>query len=638
MSQAPYGSWKSPITADLIVTQAIGLGEVALDGPTLYWSELRPTEGGRNVLVQHDGQTTDLLLPPYNVRTRVHEYGGGSFLAVAGTIYFVNFTDQRLYRLGAGQEPEPLTPSQAMRYADAVWDAPRARLLCVREDHTIAGPEPVNTLVALDLQSENEGIVLVSGSDFYSSPRVSPDGTRLCWLAWNHPDMPWDGAQLWTGVFQADGALGEIVRVTGGVGESAFQPEWSPSGVLHFVSDRSGWWNLYRHVAGVVEPICPMAAEFGRPQWVFGLSTYGFAAADRIICSYTQAGVWTLASLDTQTGVLTPIATPYTDFSALKVDAQRAAFLAASPTTTTVLVQYDLTSGALEILRSASSVTLDPAYLSLPQPLEFPTTQQRTAYAFYYPPYNRDYTPLSDERPPLLVLSHGGPTSATQGTLNLKIQFWTSRGFAVVDVNYGGSTGYGRAYRERLAGQWGVVDVDDCLHAAQYLVEQGWADPKRAAIRGGSAGGYTTLSALTFRDFFRAGASYYGVSDLEALAQDTHKFESRYLDRLIGPYPASKERYRARSPVHFCAALNCPVIFFQGLEDKVVPPNQAEVMVAALSAKGVPVAYVPFAAEQHGFRQASNIKRSLEAELYFYSQVFHFPLTEPVEPVLIMNL
>lgn len=636
---APSGSWKSPITSELIVSGTVGLGQIALDGVDVYWIEQRPAEGGRNVIVRRspDGQTRDLNPPPLNARTRVHEYGGGAFWVSAGTVYFTHFADQRLYRQVGEAAPQPLTPAADLRYADGVADQGRNRLICVCEDHFVAGREAVNTLVSLSL-TKGESQTLVSGGDFYSSPRLSPDGSRLAWLTWNHPNMPWDGTELWVGEFRADGSLGRTERVAGGVAESIFQPEWSPDGVLHFVSDRTGWWNLYRWNNGQIGPLCPMEAEFGRPQWVFDISTYAFASSERIICAYTEHGTWRLASLDTKTRKLDPIDLPYTDIWNLRAASGQAVFTASSPAEPPAIVRLDLATRRLEVLRRSSSLAIAAEYLSVPQAVEFPTEQGRTAHALFYAPRNRDYTAPSDARPPLLVKSHGGPTSAASTTLNLGIQYWTSRGMAVLDVNYGGSTGYGRAYRERLKGQWGIVDVDDCVNGARFLVERGFVDGNRLAITGGSAGGYTTLCALTFHDFFKAGASHYGISDLEALARDTHKFESRYEESLVGPYPERRDLYYARSPIHFTERLSCPLIIFQGLEDKVVPPNQAEMMVAALRAKGLPVAYVPFAGEQHGFRRAENIKRALDAELYFYSRIFGFSLADPVEPVPIENL
>lgn len=638
---APYGSWKSPITPELIASETIRLGQIALDGEDIYWLEMRPKEEGRYVVVQRtpDGRMTDVTPPPFNVRTRVHEYGGGAFVVANGTVYFSNYTDQRLYHQRPGAPPQPITPEGAFRYADGVIDHRRNRLLCVREDHTDAGREAINTLVGIALEGDDSGgEVLVSGNDFYASPRLSPDGSRLAWITWNHPNMPWDGTELWVVELKDDGSIGKVEQVAGGPDESIFQPEWSPDGVLYFVSDRTGWWNLYRWRGGQVEPLCQMEAEFGRPQWIFGMSTYAFESANRIICTYNEQGNWRLASLDTDTRKLERIETPYAEMAYLQAGPGCVVFCAGSPTEPPSIVRLDLATRQLDVLRRSSDVAIDAGYLSYPQALEFPTEHGLTAYAFFYPPQNRDYIAPSGERPPLLVKSHGGPTSATSTALDLGIQYWTSRGIAVLDVNYGGSNGYGRAYRQRLNSQWGIVDVDDCVNGARYLVERGEVDGEELAIDGGSAGGYTTLCALTFRDLFKAGASYYGISDLEALAKETHKFESRYLDSMIGPYPEQRDLYRQRSPIHFTDRLSCPMILFQGLEDEVVPPNQAEMMVEALRKKGLPVAYVPFAGEQHGFRRAENIKRSLEAELYFYAKVFGFALADAVEPVQIENL
>ena len=636
----PYGSWKSPITSDLITSETIGLGQIMLDGEDVYWLEMRPAEEGRSVVVRRtpDGKITDVMKPPYNARTRVHEYGGGAFAANDGTVYFSNFTDQRLYRQDKGAVPYAITPETELRYADSIIDHSRNMIICVCEDHTVPGREAVNSLVSIDLSGKEERVVLVSGNDFYSSPRLSPDGSRLAWLTWNHPNMPWDGTELWVAELQADGTPGRAERVAGGNEESVFQPEWSPEGVLYFVSDRTGWWNLYRLSGDGIEAVTRMEAEFVVPQWVFGQSTYAFESANRILCTYTRRGIWYLASIDTGTLTLEPIETPYTWIGILRVSRDRAVFAGGSPVRATAIVSLDLTTGKSTVLKKSSAVTIDPGYLSIPSAIEFPTEGGMTAHGFFYSPKNHDYTAPTDERPPLLVISHGGPTGSTTSTLNLSVQYWTSRGFAVVDVNYGGSTGYGREYRERLKGRWGIVDIDDCVNAAQYLVGRDEVDKTRLAIRGGSSGGYTTLSALVFRSTFKTGASYYGVSDLEALTRETHKFESRYLDSLIGPYPEFREIYLERSPVQHTDLLSCPMILFQGLEDKIVPPNQAEMIVDALRKKGLPVAYVAFEGEQHGFRHAKNIKRALDTELYFYSRIFAFGLAEPVEPVVIENL
>jgi dipeptidyl aminopeptidase/acylaminoacyl peptidase len=637
---APYGSWKSPITSDLIVKGSIGVAQVALDDQDVYWIEMRPSEGGRSVIVRRtvDGEIVDVTPKPFNARTRVHEYGGGDYTVADGTVYFSNFEDQRLYKQAPNAQPLALTLEVSMRYADPIFDKKRGRIICVREDHT-GGGEAVNTLVSISVEDGNDAKVIASGNDFYSSPRLSPDGSRLAWLTWNHPNMPWDGTELWVGEITDDGTLVHQRRVAGGVEESIFQPEWSPDGTLYFVSDKSGWWNLYRQTEdGESESLREMQAEFGMPQWVFGMSMYAFESRERIICTYIERGSSRLASLDTRTLAFETIETPYTDITYLRASSGRAAFRGGSPTTPAQIVQLDLSAGQTEILRRSNELQIDAGYFSVPQAIEFPTEEGKTAHAFYYPPRNRDYAAPEGEKPPLLVKSHGGPTSAATTTLALGIQYWTSRGIGVLDVNYGGSTGYGREYRQRLKDTWGIVDVDDCANGAGYLVERGLADGLRLMITGGSAGGYTTLCALTFRDRFQAGASHYGVSDCEALAKETHKFESRYLDGLIGPYPERADLYRERSPIHHVDRLACPVIFFQGLEDKVVLPNQAAMMVEALRAKGLAVAYVPFAGEQHGFRRAENIKRALDGEIYFYSRVFGFELADKVEPVQIDNL
>ena len=637
---APYGSWKSAITPDFIVTDTIRLGQITLDGEDIYWLEMRPEEGGRYVIVQWSpgGEPIDIIPPPLNAQTRVHEYGGGSFFVNSGVVYFSNFEDQRLYKIDPGKEPTPITPEKAYRYTDGLFDTKRGRLICVREDHTVPDSETVNTLISLVLDGSREMAVLASGNDFYSSPRLSPDGSQLAWLTWNHPNMPWDGTELWVAKVQSNGSLGKARKAAGGFEESIFQPEWSPDGRLYFISDRTGWWNLYRWPEGQIEPLCPKAAEFGTPQWGFGMSTYGIESSQRIICTFHHQGNTYLASLDTSTGALEQIETPFTWFADVRVTGGRVLLMAGSPTEGVCIIQLDPTTHEYEVLRCESETSIDSGYISTPQSVEFPTENSQSAYAFFYPPHNKDFVAPPEEKPPLLVFSHGGPTGATTSLYNPSIQYWTSRGVAVLDVNYGGSAGYGRAYRKRLEGQWGVVDMDDCVNGARYLVDRGKVDGDRLAIRGASAGGYTTLAVLTFRDVFKAGASYFGVSDLGALAEDTHKFESRYLDKLIGPYPERRDLYIERSPIHHVDQLLCPVIFFQGLEDKVVPPNQAEMMVEALRAKGVPVAYLTFEGEQHGFRRAENIKRSLEAELYFYSMILGFDLSDEVEPVEIENL
>lgn len=641
---APYGSWKSPITSDLIVTATVALGQIVLDGKDTYWNELRPAEGGRNCIVARapDGQIRDVTPHGFNARTRVHEYGGGDFVASDGIVTFSNFADQCVYRQNFLTSPEPITFEEKFRYSDFVMDERRMRIIAVREDHSVAGREAVNAIAILSLNaSENNegGRVLVSGNDFYSSPRISPDGSRLAWLTWNHPNMPWDGCELWVGELDDAGAIVSSRRVAGGENESIFQPEWSPSGALYFVSDRSNWWNIYRlSDDGTAEAMCEMDAEFGYPLWLFAMSTYSFAGEGRIVCAYNERGNWSLATLDTRTKKLEKIELPYTEIAYVRADAHRVVFRAGSPTERLAIVELDLETGQRNVLRRASEVMIDTGYVSTPRAIEFPTTGGKTAHAFFYAPRNKDFNAPEGEQPPLLVKCHGGPTAATFTTLRLETQYWTSRGIAVLDVNYGGSTGYGSEYRRRLNGEWGVVDVDDCVNGAKHLIERGEVDGARCVITGGSAGGFTTLNALTFRDTFKAGASHFGISDLTVFVGDTHKFESRYLDRLVGPYPERADLYRERSSINFTDQLSCPIIFFQGLEDKIVPPNQAELMVEALRKKKLPVAYLAFEGEQHGFRKAINIKRALDGELYFYSRVFGFSLADAVEPVEIENL
>ena len=654
---AAYGTWKSPITSEAIVAGSIGLGPLALDLHQLYWTEARPTESGRNALCQvavnasaagtgeisliSEVHGAELNGKPFNVRTRVHEYGGGAYLIHEGIAYVVNYGDQRVYQIGRNGVGIALTPEMACRYADFVMDGRRDRLIAIGEDHRSVTPEshePKNELIAIALDPTISHTVLASGHDFYASPALSPDGKYLVWLTWDHPRMPWEGTELWMAEVLDTGALSEPTLIAGGLKESIFQPQWSPDGRLYFVSDRTGWWNLYRWQAGNSEPLCPKEAEFGLPQWVFGMSTYGFRSAQELICTYSENGVQKLSTLNLDTLALTDIPTPFTSIAGLQVSSSICAFLGGSATQPTVLVTLDLATLAQNIVRQATELKLDARYLSVPEAIEFPTDHGLTAHGFYYPPTNPEFQADGVETPPLLVKSHGGPTAATSASFDLRVQYWTSRGFGVLDVNYGGSTGYGRAYRQRLEGQWGVVDVNDCANGAKYLASQGRVDGDRLVIAGSSAGGYTTLAALAFTTVFKAGASYYGVSDLKVLAEDTHKFESRYLDSLVGAYPAEMDLYDSRSPINAIDRLSCPIIFLQGDEDKIVPPNQAERMVDALKDKGLPVAYILFKGEQHGFRKAENIRRAIDSEFYFYSRVFGFEPADKLPEVEIANL
>jgi dipeptidyl aminopeptidase/acylaminoacyl peptidase len=637
---APYGTWRSPITADLITGRRVAVLSPRIDGDDIYWIENRPEEAGRSVIVRRsaDGTIADAIPAGFNTRTRVHEYGGGAFTVRDCMLIFANFSDTRLYRADGDEPPRPITPEGALRFADAIFDPGRDRLIAVREDHSGEG-EAVNTIVTLDPDGdESGGMILTAGADFYSNPRLSPDGRRLTWLQWNHPNMPWDGSELWLGEIGDDGTLISSEMIAGGPEEAIFQPEWAPDGTLYFVSDRTGWWNLYRQVDDVAEAVAPMDAEFGLPQWVFGMATYAFLDPETILATYTHEGSWHLVTIDTPSGRVTPIETPFTEIDGIFAVDGTAVLIGGSPTLPPAVLRYDAATGTFEVLKRSLDDEIAPGYLSIPEPVEFPTENGLTAHAFFYRPANQDFAAPNGELPPLLVQSHGGPTGATSTALNLPIQFWTSRGFAVLDVNYGGSTGYGRPYRQRLNDTWGIVDVDDHVNGAKYLIDQGLVDPQRTAIRGWSASGYTTLATLAFRDLFRAGASHFGISDLETMTTDTHKFESRYLDGLIGPYPDRKDIYMERSPIHHLEGFTEPLILFQGSEDTVVPPDQAETMYEAMAARGLPVALVVFAGEGHGFRRAENIRRALEGELDFYGQVFGFTPHGAIEPVIIANL
>jgi dipeptidyl aminopeptidase/acylaminoacyl peptidase len=629
----------------MLAEAGVSLSEVRLSGEATLWIEGRPSEGGRCVIVHATpySEPSDVTPEGFNVRTKVHEYGGGSFWTSGEAIFFSNFADQRLYRQDDAEAPPvPITPEGAgrVRYADGRTVPGTELAVCVRERHETDGV--VNELVALPLDGSAEPWIVASGHDFYAFPRPSRDGGRLAWTCWDHPRMPWDGAELWVAGVDRDLRTVDARRVAGGPSESAQQPVWGPEDELVFVSDRSGWWNLYRDDPLGAVPLAPMEAEFGGPQWVFGLSYFGFLSDGRIVCAYVRDGEHHFALLDPGSLELLDLDLPFSsapwDTPELAVEGSRIALIAGGPATPNAVVSLDFTSRSVDVLKQGTKLAVDPAYISEPRHIEFPTEGDQTAHAYVYAPLNPRAHGPADERPPLIVMSHGGPTGASSAELDLETQFWTTRGFAVVDVNYGGSTGYGREYRDRLKGAWGVVDVADCIAAARHLAETGIVDGDRMAIRGGSAGGFTTLCALTFHEgVFAAGASYYGVADAESLAQDTHKFESRYLDGLIGPYPAEARLYRDRSPIHFTHLLSAPLIVLQGLEDEVVPPAQAEALVAALESKGLTYAYLAFEGEQHGFRRAETIRRSLEAELSFYGSIFGFEPADVLEPIEIHN-
>lgn len=597
MEAAHFGTWDSPITSEMLTKGARRFGNIAIENETVYWTELRPDENGRTLIVTEKGDVTP---PDYCVRTRVNEYGGLAFTVRGKTLYFVNDSDQRIY-VQEGEKVTPLT-QEGPRYGDLL--ATSYGLIAVEE-------KGQDQRLALIDYTTGQVTALASGHDFYSSPVISPDGKKLAWLTWDLPNMPWDGTEVWTADFE--GKVTHVRKVAGGESESIFEPAWSPKGVLHYVSDKTGWWNLYRETGEKSEPVYPLEAEFGLPQWVFGMSTYGFLGED-ILCTYFQEGKWNLSLLTQQGHKVLPTRGEY--HTQIRCGKKCAAYLSSSPGEGPSVVCL---SGGKEISLAKTPRPFDDTeYFSVPQPIAFPSRGGRVAYAYYYPPKNKDFKGKPGEYPPLIVRSHGGPTAQTLGAFSLAIQFWTSRGFAYLDVNYGGSTGYGRPFRDSLNGNWGVVDVQDCEAGALYCVKQGWADPKKLIITGESAGGYTTLAALAFGKTFTLGSSLFGVSDLEALAVHTHKFESRYLDQLVGPYPERKDLYYARSPINFPDKIHVPVIFFQGREDKIVPLDQAEKMYEVLRARGLKTKLIIYDGEQHGFRKASSIKNCYDEALQFF--------------------
>ena len=635
---AAYGTWQSPISAAELARSAIDIADVRVAESTVYWVESRPAEGGRYVVVtpRASGGIDELTPAGFNSRTRVHEYGGSAYAVSGGAVYFSNFADQRLYRQSAGAAPIALTP-EGYRYADCVVDAARQRLFCVREDHTRGG-EPANAIVVLAARGGDAGRVLFGESDFVAYPRPSPDGRRLAWIAWMHPDMPWDATALYVADLEGD-ALTNVRKVAGGSDESVIEPRWDADGTLYFISDRSDWWNLHRWKHGKVEPVAPMQAELATPLWRLGQANYALTGDGRAVLRYGVGTQDALGILDLRSGDLRKLDLPYASLGSVHLAGPgKAVMIAASGRAELQVIEVDLAAGKHRVLREPSELALDPALIATPEAIEFTTAGGAKAHAFFYRPTNPRYKALASERPPLLVKVHGGPTSQTKPVLDISVQFWTSRGFALVDVNHRGSSGYGRRYRQLLNGAWGVVEVEDVVAVVRHLSESGLVDPRRVAIRGGSAGGFTTLAALAFTDTFKAGANYYGVSDLELLARDTHKFESRYLDRLVAPLPQGRPMYEARSPIRHLDGFNEPLITFQGLEDKVVPPAQSRLVVDALRKKGVPVAYVEFEGEQHGFRKAESIVRAAEGELYFYGRVFGFEPAGNPTPVPIDNL
>jgi dipeptidyl aminopeptidase/acylaminoacyl peptidase len=635
----PHGAWPTPITSELVVRAAARLGEVVVDGDDIWWSESRPAEGGRSVIVRRsgDGAVADVLPPPWNARTRVHEYGGGAWTVSGGTLWFTEFSDQRLYRLDAGSDspiavtPEPAIPA-GVRHAD-LRVLPDGVALAVRETHRASGgaADVVNELVRVGPDGSE---VLVSGPDFVSDPRLSPEGDALAWLQWDHPDMPWDAARL-----VVRGADGREHPMAGGPGESVVQPVWGEDNTLWFLCDRTDFWSLYRRRPhGEVELVVDVGSDIGGPQWVFGQSRYALLADGRVVLAYGRAGTDRLAVLED--GDLRELELPWSTFRYVQAQGTSVVCVAASPSSEPVVLRVDVDSGGQEVMRPARDLGLAPAWFSSPEHVTFPTDDAGTgigvAHALVYPPANPEASAPAGDLPPLLVVVHGGPTSAAVPVLNLDIQYWSSRGFCVADVDYRGSVGYGRRYRDALQGRWGVVDLDDVVACARFLADSGRVDPARMAIRGGSAGGYTTLAALTMRPgVFTAGASHYGLADLSAFVAETHKFEAHYLDGLVAPWPTGADVYAERSPINHVDALDTPLAVFQGDEDEIVPPSQAEIIVAALREKGVPHVYLLFAGEQHGFRKAENIRAALDGELSFYAQVWGFDLPpgEGIDPI-----
>lgn len=625
-----YGQWASTITSDLIVSDSVSLDEVRQVGDSLYYIERRPHEAGRCVIVKYtDGTSVDILPEAYSANSRVHEYGGGCYCLHGEQVFFINDSDQDIYLIEQTIEKQKvlrITDDKNKRFADFSFDEKSQRLIAICETHL--NNTVVNEIVAIDIASGNI-TVLESGNDFYASPRLNHAHNQLCWQTWNHPNMPWDGNQLYLADIDNQGLLINHCLIAGGEKISVFQPQWSPTDVLYYIADDTGWWHLYRYINAAAEQLTTGKKELGLPQWVFAQSSYAFINPDKIICCYQSDGQAKLAALSLCDNFeLIELKTHWQQFCNISADAGKLAFIAASCQHFPQLVSAELnneTEAALSyrIIKSSSQLEISHNYYSKPTTLTFTNRHNKNVYAFYYPPTNPAYSPSDDNRPPLIVICHGGPTGQSNSALDPKKQFWTSRGFALLDVNYSGSTGYGRSYRNRLYKKWGILDVEDCCDAALYAVDQGLANKDQLIIRGSSAGGYTVLAALTFEQVFSAGASYYGISELSSLACDTHKFESHYLDKLIGPYPQDSDLYQQRSPINHSQQLNCPVVFFQGIDDRVVPKQQAEAMFAALDKKGITVAAQYYPGEKHGFRKAETIKQSLENELSFYQLVLN---------------
>tara|TARA_A100001037_G_scaffold47334_1_gene38942 strand:+ start:31964 stop:33922 length:1959 start_codon:yes stop_codon:yes gene_type:complete len=636
-----FGSWESVITSDFIVKETVGLSEIKVDQGDIYWIETRPSEKGRNVLVKYnpEGVNFDITSNKFSVRSRVHEYGGGSVCVNEGFSYFVNNKDQLIYKQFANNEPKQVSEKKNRRYSDLVFDKHRDHIISVRESHVNSENEPLNEIVFIDINNASNEKVIVSGNDFYSNPRISPDGKSMSWISWDHPNMPWDGNELWIADLDSEGILFNERRIISDQ-ESVFQPEWSPNGILYFVSDRNGWWNLFRYNKNQIEIVLEEKAEFGSPMWVFGMSNYVFATSDLIISQYTKNGYWYIGKIDLKNNTLENIELgEMYDMSRGNIEIYRDKIYFAGGSVSKVfsIFELDINTKTLKTLKTSMLLDISLSYISEPESITFKTSEGSNSHAFFYPPCSMDYVPNANEKPPLIVILHGGPTGAASITLNMEVQFWTSRGFSVLDVNYRGSTGYGTEYRKALNGKWGIVDVEDCINGVQHLINKNIVDKNRIIIRGGSAGGFTVMAALARSNVFAAGASYYGVSDLEGLLLDTHKFESNYLNTLIAPFPENKDEYYHRSPLNNVKSINTPMIIFQGLKDKIVPPSQSEKILKSLIDNGNTVASIFFDDEQHGFRNGENIKKALDAELYFYSKVLKIDLLYQVEPIEIIN-
>lgn len=628
MNIEKFGAWESLVTPEMMSKGNVGLAEPKSSAEAIYWLESRPWEKGRSVLIESRGDKQKDMFPEgYSARSAAQEYGGGAWTLADQYAVFVNAENQVIYRIDLNNPDTPpvaLSTQDGRRYGDLYHDPGHDRVLAICEDHRVNGKEPRTSIVSISLQPDREVIELVGGADFYAYPRVSPDGKKLCWIAWNHPHMPWQATQLVVADLDKNGQITSSTCLIEETEIAVFQPDWSPDGELVFVADFDEFWNLYRwNEESGIEALTQLQAECGLAFWNYGMSTWGFVP-DGILCCINEMGSWRLAKV-AMDGSMELLDLPFTHLGALKTLGNSAVMLAASPIEASTLIEVDTRSGEFKRIYSSASMELPVEAISRPLNVDFPSGNDSTAHAFFYPPKNPDFQGPQGEKPPLVVLCHGGPTSATSSALNLKVQFWTSRGFAVMDVNYRGSTGYGKSYRQALQGQWGVADVEDACKAAEYAAAQGWVDPDKLIIRGSSAGGFTVLAALTFGSTFTAGCCIYGIGDLKALAEETHKFESRYLDGLIAPWPEGEAEYHKRSPLNHSDQLSCPVIFFQGLRDKVVPPEQTQSMARALQKRGIPTWFQTYAEEGHGFRQAESIVDSYQRELAFYSQIFDFP-------------